>query len=195
MIQVCAAPPQWLVRRPLSCISAAPRKVQALTHSDRGTDEGRFASQQRQERGDLVGMGQDVVDREYAAWTQDTSRVRPPLRILDPLRVEEEEIEAGVGEPCQMGAAVFLPQFDQTSETRLKRVHRWLDRGGRRTAPAAGQAALRTFPERLRRRIVEVQQRRRLIPVDVAPVELPKSSLVNQRDTAGIQGVTAYEGG
>jgi len=42
---------------------------------------------------------------------------------------------------------------------------------------------------------VEQQQRRLFVSVDVETAELPKSNLVNQRDTAGIKGVTAYADG
>ena len=64
--------------------------MQALAHGDGGTDECRFAAQQRQERRDLVRVRQDVVDREDAARPLYAERVRPPFRVLDPLRVEEE---------------------------------------------------------------------------------------------------------
>jgi hypothetical protein len=46
---------------------------------------------------------------------QDPSRVRPPTRILDPFRVEEEQVDATVRKSAQVVAAVLLPQFDALS--------------------------------------------------------------------------------
>ena len=74
-----------------------PRKVQTLAYGDRSCDQRRFASQQRQERGDLLCVRQHVIDRKYGARMQDSNRMRPPTRILDAFRVKEEEIETAVG--------------------------------------------------------------------------------------------------
>src|SRR2546426_10792259 len=89
-----------------------PRKVQTLAYGDRSCDQRRFASQQRQERGDLLCVRQHVINREYRARVQDPNRVRPPTRILDAFRVKEEEIETAIGESREICAAGLLPQVD-----------------------------------------------------------------------------------
>src|SRR4030095_5001192 len=100
----------------------APRQVEALADSNRGTDERRFTGQQPQKRGHLVGMRQHVVDGENAARTQHANRMRPPPRVLDTFRVEEEYIDGGVGEVSEIRSAVLLPKFDARGESRLSRV-------------------------------------------------------------------------
>src|SRR5262245_59832307 len=96
--------------------------MQTLAHRERRSYQRRFASQQRQEWSDLVSMRQHVVDREDGAWMQDANRVRPPTRILDPLRIEEEQIDATVGESGQISTALLLPQLDPLGEAGLNRV-------------------------------------------------------------------------
>jgi hypothetical protein len=88
-----------------------PREVQALAYLHCRSDQRRIASrriasQQLQERSNLVGMRQHVVDREHGARMRHTHRVWPPTRILDPLCIEKEQIDATAREARQMCAAV-----------------------------------------------------------------------------------------
>ena len=63
-------------------------------------------------------MRQDVVDRQDPARSQDSNRMRPPVPVLGPFRVQEQQIDTVVGERREIAAAVRLAQVDAPGEAR-----------------------------------------------------------------------------